>query len=124
LIEEPKSIYWLYKQSEYVENRFNVYKNDLKDDRSYLRDDCMMFAYISPNLLSLSLHSQILNLMDAKYSLRDVLYSLSRINIYTIEKRKTMSEVQKKTKDQVSGINIDLGMLCERTGVKGLFNNN
>ena len=46
LNEEPERIYRLYKQREYVEYAFNVYKNDLEADRSYLRDDRMLFGLL------------------------------------------------------------------------------
>ncbi|EQD26587.1 hypothetical protein B1A_21837, partial [mine drainage metagenome] len=79
LDEDPERIYRLYKQREYVEYAFNVYKNDLESDRSYLRDDHMLFSYMFLNLLSLYLHFQILNMISGKYSVRDVLLILSRI---------------------------------------------
>jgi len=114
LTEEPERIYRLYKQREYVEYAFNVYKNDLEADRSYLRDDHMLFTYMFLNLLSLYLHFQILNMIDSKYSVRDVLLILSRIKIYRMEKGEIMSEVPKKAKDLVSDLKIDLGMLCKK----------
>ena len=40
---------------------FNVLKNDLDADRSYLRDDRMLSSWMFLNLLSLYLHFQILN---------------------------------------------------------------
>ena len=86
LNENPERIYRLYKQREYVEYTFNVYKNDLEVDKSYLRDDHMLFTYMFLNLLSLHLHFQILNMIDGKYSVRDVLLILSRIKIYRMEK--------------------------------------
>ncbi len=47
-----------------MEYAFNVYKNDLEADRSYLGDDHMLFSYMFLNLLSLYLHFQILNMLD------------------------------------------------------------
>lgn len=111
LNENPERIYRLYKQLEHVEYAFNVYKNDLEADRSYLRDDHMMFTYMFLNLLSLYLHFQILNIIDGKYSVRDVLLILSRIKMYSMEKGEIMSEVPKKAKDLISDIKIDLDIL-------------
>lgn len=51
-----------------MEYAFNVYKNDFEADRSYLRDNHMLFTYMFLNLLSLYLHFQILNMIDGKYS--------------------------------------------------------
>ncbi len=111
LNEEPERIYRLYKQREYVEYAFNVYKNDLEVDRSYLGDDHMLFSYMFLNLLSLYLHFQILNMLDGKYSVRDVLLILSRIKMYQMEKNEIMSEIPKKAKDLVSYLKIDLSIL-------------
>ncbi len=111
LNEEPERIYRLYKQREYVEYAFNVYKNDLEADRSYLGDDHMLFTYMFLNLLSLYLHFQILNILDGKYSVRDVLLILSRIKMYQMEKSEIMSEIPKKAKDLVSYLKIDLSIL-------------
>ena len=59
-----------------MEYAFNVYKNDLEADRSYLRDDHMLSTYMFLNLLSLYLQFQILNMLEGKYSVRDVLLIL------------------------------------------------
>jgi transposase len=98
LHEEPERIYGLHKQREYVGYAFNVYKNDLEVDRSYLREDHMLFTYMFLNLLSLYLDFQILNLIEGKYSVRDILLILSRIKMYGFEKKEMMSVVPKKAK--------------------------
>ena len=115
LSEDPERIYRLYKQREYVEYAFNVFKNDLEADRSYLREDHMMFTYMFLNLLSLYLHFQILNMINGKYSVRDVLLILSRIKMYRMERGEIMSEIPKKAKDLVKDLRIDLDMLCKKS---------
>jgi transposase len=114
LNDEPERIYRLYKQREYVEYAFNVYKNDLEADRSYLRDDHMLFTYMFLNLLSLYLHFQILNMIEGKYSVRDVLLILSRIKMYRMEKSEIMGEIPKKARELVEKLGIDLDMLCKK----------
>ena len=106
--------YRLYKQREYVEYAFNVNKNVLEADRSYLRDDHMLFTYMFLNLLSLYLHFQTLNIIDRKYSVRDVLLGLSRIKMYRMEKSEIMSEIPKKSRELVKKLEIDLNMLCKK----------
>lgn len=81
-----------------MEYAFNVYKNDLEADRSNLRDDSMISTYKFLNLLSLYLHFQILNMIDGKYSVRDVLLILSSIKMYRLEKSEIMSEIPKKAR--------------------------
>ena len=114
LNEDPEKIYGLYKQREYVDYAFNVYKNDLEVDKSYMRDDHMLFTYMFLNLLSLYLHFQILNMINGKYSVRDVLLILSRIKMYRMEKGEILSEIPKKTRDLVSDMNIDLDLLRKK----------
>ena len=97
-----------------MEYAFNVYKNDLEVDRSYLGDDHMLFSYMFLNLLSLYLHFQILNMLDGKYSVRDVLLILSRIKMYQMEKSEIMSEIPKKANDLVTKLKIDLNMLRKK----------
>ena len=50
------------------------------------------------NLLSLYLNFQILNNIDGKYSVREVLRILSRIKVYSMERSEIMSEIPKKVK--------------------------
>ena len=114
LSEEPERIYRLYKQREYVEYAFNVFKNDLEADRSYLRDDGRLFVYMFLNHLSLYLHFQVLNMIDGKYSVRDVLLILSRIKIYETGKNQVLGEVPKKANEIVSKHKIDLNILRKK----------
>ena len=114
LDENPERIYRLYKQREYVEYAFNVFKNDLEADRSYLRDDGMLFTYMFLNLLSLYLHFQILSMISGKYSVRDVLLILSRIKIYDLGKQEILGEIPKKAKELVSDLRINLDILRKK----------
>ena len=111
LTKEPEKIYRMYKQLEYVEYAFNVYKNNLEANRSYLRDKHMMFTYMFLNLLSLYLHLQILNMIDGKSSVRDVLLILSKIKIYRTERSEIVNGISKKINELVSKLNIDLDIL-------------
>lgn len=111
LDEKPEKVYRLYKQREYVEYAFNVFKNGLEADRSYLRDDNMLYSYLFLNLLALNLHFQILNRIDGKYSVRDIILILSRIKVYEVEGAEIMGEIPKKADDLVKGLKIYLNML-------------
>ena len=111
LNEKPERLYMLYKQREYVEYAFNVYKNDLETDRSCLGDDHKLFSYMFLNLLSLYLHFQVLNMITGKYSVRDILLILSRVKVYKMEKKEIISEIPKKAKEIVADLKIDLDIL-------------
>ncbi len=114
IVDDPEKIYRLYKEREYVEYAFNVLKNDLEADRSYLRDDNMLFSYMFLNLISLYLHFQILNAIDGKYSVKDILLILSRIKIYTTGNSEILSEIPKKAREIVEKLNIDLNILRKK----------
>ena len=60
------------------------------------------------------LHFQILNMIDSKYSVRNVLLILSRIKMYRMERGEIMSEIPKKAKSLVSDLKIDLGILRKK----------
>ena len=111
---DPEEIYRLYKKREYVEYAFNVLKNDIEADRSYLRDDRMLSSWMFLNLLSLNLHFQILNMIDGKYSVRDVLLILSRIKVYDLGKQEMLGEIPKKSRELVEHLKIDLDILRKK----------
>ncbi|MGC8483964.1 MAG: IS1634 family transposase, partial [Thermodesulfobium sp.] len=114
LHDTPEDIYRLYKKREYVEYAFNVLKNDLDADRSYLRDDRMLSSWMFLNIISLYLHFQILNMMDrmdGKYSVRDVLLILSRIKVYDVGKQEILGEMPKKSRELVESLNVDTEIL-------------
>ena len=73
----------------------------------------MISTYMFLNLLSLYLHFQILDMIDGKYSVRDVLFILSRIRIYRMERNEIMSEIPKRARELVEKLGIDLSMLCK-----------
>jgi hypothetical protein len=74
----------------------------------------VLFPHMFLNLLSIYVHFQVLNTIDVKYSVSDVLLILSRIKVYQMEKSEIMSEVQKKkANDLVESLGIDLNMLCK-----------
>jgi transposase len=87
-----------------------VFKNDLVADRSYLRNDHTLLTYIFLNLLSLYLRFQILNIIDGKHSVRNVLLILSRIKMYKMKVSEIMREVPKKSRELVEKPGNDLSM--------------
>ncbi len=87
-----------------------MFKNDLVADRSYLRNDHTLLTYIFLNLLSLYLRFQILNIIDGKHSVRNVLLILSRIKMYKMKVSEIMREVPKKSRELVEKPGNDLSM--------------
>ena len=94
---------------------FNVCRNDLKADRSYLRDERIFFTYEFLNLLSPYPHAQIFNMIGRKYSVRDVLLRPSRIKMYTIKKQEIMGQILRNANELVSDFNVDFGIIRKTT---------
>ncbi len=96
---------------EYIEYAFNVYKNNLGVDSMYLQDEHMVFSYMFLNMLSLYIHFQVMNMMDVKESVRDVLLILSTIKIYRYGNREMVSEISKKANDIITNLKINIDIL-------------
>lgn len=63
------------------------------------------------NILSLHLHFQIANMIEEKYSVKNVLLIRSRIKMYRIDRSGIMSETTRKENELASKLNIDLDLL-------------
>lgn len=70
----------------------------------------MMFL----NLLSLYMHFQILNMLDGKYSVSDVLLILFRIKMYSTGENEIMCEITRKANDLASNLKVDLDILHKK----------
>jgi transposase len=111
LKDSPERTYMLYKKREYVEYAFNVFKNDLETDRSYLRDERILFTYLFFNFLSLNIHFRILAMKDDKYSVQEILIILPRIKVYSVGEDGIMREIPKESRELASEMKIDLDIL-------------
>jgi len=116
LDEDPETIYYLYKAREQIEHAFNVFKNLLESDKSYLGDDNKFEGYTFLNFLSLYLYYHVLNTlkykdMNKKYSVKDVFLQLSKIKIYEFSETDLISEIPKKVKKITETLELDLDLL-------------
>jgi transposase len=114
--DTPEIIYNLYKSREQIEHAFNIFKNLLESDKSYLRDDNKFDGYIFLNFLSLYLYYLVLNAlkerdMNKKLSVKDTILQLSKIKIYEFENAEIISEIPNKVKEIVEAMEIDLDLL-------------
>lgn len=113
---EPNVIYNLYKDREQIEYAFNVFKNLLESDKSYLREDAQFEGYIFFNFLSLHIYYLILNRLrmaglNKKYSVSDVFIQFSKVKIYDFEGGEVMSEVPKKVRELAEKLEVDFDLL-------------
>lgn len=111
--DEPRSIYTMYKQREEIEQAFDAMKNELENDKTYLRDDDSIRGYFFISFLSLYLYYSIFVLIRAadltdKVSVRDALLKYSRVYRITDGKREIVSEIPASSAklDEQLGTNI------------------
>ena len=96
--DSPQSIYLMYKQREEIEQAFDAMKNELENDKSYLRDDDSISGYFFLSFLSLYLYYSILLLIRTadltdRISVKDALLRFSRVYEIIDGKKTIMSEI-------------------------------
>jgi len=111
--DNPQSIYLMYKQREEIEQAFDAMKNELDNDKSYLRDDDSIRGYFFVSFLSLYLYYSIFVLIRAadltdKVSVKDALLKFSRVYRITDGRREITSEIPASSAklDEQLGTNI------------------
>lgn len=111
--DDPQSIYMMYKQREEIEQAFDAMKNELENDKSYLRDDDSIRGYFFISFLSLYLYYSIFVLIRAadltdKVSVKDALLKFSRVYRITDGRREITSEIPASSAklDEQLGTNI------------------
>lgn len=89
---EPEKLYTTYKEREIIEDSNKAYKNVLKVDESYLRDDIKYNGWLFLNHISLMLYYRIFNrIKEAKKT-----GVLSVEDVITILKRTTRQKINDK----------------------------
>lgn len=111
--DSPQSIYLMYKQREEIEQAFDAMKNELENDKSYLRDDDSIRGYFFLSFLSLYLYYSIFVMIRAadltdRISVKDALLSFSRVYEIIDGKKTIMSEIPASSAklDEQLGTNI------------------
>ena len=116
LDEDHDTIYNLYKTREQIEHAFNIFKNLLESDKSYLREDNKFEGYTFLNFLSLFMYYLVLNAlidndMNKKYSVKDIFLQLSKIKIYEFTETDLISEIPKNVRKIIKMLKLDLDLL-------------
>lgn len=99
-----QEVYELYKSRDMVEKHFDTFKNELKADRIYLRDNEALFGHIFTSFLCLYAYCRILNRLKkvnllAQLSPHDVLAKFSNVYMYKIGEEWVMTEVPKRVRE-------------------------
>ncbi len=108
-----KNVYEMFKSREDIETCFDALKNELENDKTYLRDDDAVRGYFFVSFLSLYLHYKVLNVLRKnkltdKVSVNEALLELSKIYAVRDGGKRLLSAIPKKveTLAEVLGVNI------------------
>lgn len=110
---DAKRIYELLKARVEIEIMFDVFKNVLHADRTYMRDDYQMEGWMLVNFIALVLYYKIYRLLAdhsllKKYTPRDVLIHLSRFYKLKIGDEWINSEIPKDTRKILENLELSL----------------
>lgn len=108
---EPQDIYIKYKSRMEIETVFDMYKNLLEADRTYMRSDKSMEGWIFINHIATMLYYRIFKLLKDKklitqISPYDLITKLLRINKVKINKNWVTAEINSGTKKLLSLLGI------------------
>jgi len=109
--KKPQKIYELLKGRLEIEQVIDTFKNTLKADRTYMRDDQQMEGWMFVNFISLLFYYKIYGLLTQKellrkYSPKDVLMHLSKIHKLKINDKWITSEIPKKSRTVIEKLDI------------------
>ena len=104
---EPQDIYIKYKSRMEIETVFDMYKNLLEADRTYMRSDKSMEGWIFINHIATMLYYRIFKLLKdnkliTQVSPYDLITKLLRINKVNINKNWVTAEINSGTKKILS----------------------
>ncbi len=109
----PQTIYEYYKGRIKVEQMFDVFKNLLVADRTYMQNEKSLEGWMFINTIALQWYYKIYQLLIkkellSKYSVKDFLIHLSEIKQVRINGKWHLAEINSKTKRLIEKLNIDL----------------
>lgn len=109
----PQTIYQYYKSRQQVEKMFNVFRNLLMADRTYMQNEEALEGWMFINTIALQWYYKIYQLLIqknllSKYSVRDFLIHLSEIKKVNINGQWYLAEINSKTKNLIKKLNMDI----------------
>lgn len=110
---DGERIYLMYKQREQVECAFDVLKNPLESDKTYLGDDDAVRGYFFVSFVALYVYYALMNKLREKellkkISVKELLLEFSKVYVVTDGRREIISEVPKKVEELSEKIGVDI----------------
>ena len=115
--KSPKDVYLTYKKRMQIEESFDMLKNLLQQDHSYMRSDVSFAGWAFINHISLMLCYRLYDALQEadvlkKYSLKDAIYYLNDIRVIKINGRWQFAETTKKARSLLKDLACD-GLISE-----------
>lgn len=109
----PKEVFQYFKSRSQIETMVDAFKNILKADRTYMRDDYSMESWMFINYLSLIYYYKIYQLLIkndllSRYSVSDFLLYLSKFRKVKISKHWIDLEMPKQTRLMIEKLNLPI----------------
>ena len=119
LKKTPEEIYFVYKSRCEIEQLFDIYKNTLNADRTYMHSHESLLGWMFINHLAIIAYYKIYQILKdknliSKHSVEDIINNLLHINAININGVWKMQEVAKKTIKLFEKINYNLPITCIR----------
>ena len=114
LDKAPDEIYLIYKEREDIEQCFDAMKNDMENDKTYLRDNDAIRGYFFISFIALYIHYRILEILRindliGKHSVNELLFELSKVYAVQYSDGKIeFNEIPKKVESLLKKINMDI----------------
>jgi transposase len=113
LDETAERVYNLLKCRVEIEVMFDIFKNILNADRTYMRDDYQMEGWMFISFIALVFYYKLYrilsdNMLLKRYSPMDVLVHLSRVYKLKIQDRWLLSEIPKKSRELIEKLSIPI----------------
>ena len=110
----PDEIYLIYKEREDIEQCFDAMKNEMENDKTYLRDNDAIRGYFFVSFIALYIHYRLLEILRindliGKYSVNELLFELSKV--YAVEysdDKIEFNEIPKRVESLMNKISMDI----------------
>lgn len=118
-VKTPEEIYQTYKSRAEIEQLFDIFKNELEADKTYMQNFESLQGWMFINHLALVAYYKIYQLLQKnnildKYSVNDILEHLYHINMIKVDGKWRLQKISTKTEKILKKININLPITWNR----------
>ena len=117
--KSPQEIFFTYKSRCEIEQLFDIFKNELNADRTYIHSIESLKGWMFINHLALTAYYRVYKLLKdkdllGKYSVEDILMHLAHVNMVNINGQWRLCEIAQKSVKLFEKLNINLPITWNR----------